>query len=64
MAENKQSLEMAGRQYVPSNDEAASFLGSALAETHEQVSDMYAEGTIEATVEHKNGSDFSLSPRE
>jgi len=61
MMENKQSLEIAGRQYDPSNDQSASFLGAALAETHEQVSDAYMEGTVEAAVDQENEPDIPLS---
>ncbi|ASS99694.1 MULTISPECIES: YozQ family protein [Geobacillus] len=64
MKEKKQPLEITGRQYDPSDYESDSFLGAALSETHEQVSDVYAEGTIEAAVDHENGSDIPLSPRE
>ncbi|MED3778181.1 YozQ family protein [Geobacillus stearothermophilus] len=74
MAENKQSLEVAGRQYDPSDYKSAAALGAGyksaaalgagLAETHEQVSDVYAEGTIEAAVEQENAPDIPLSPPE
>ncbi|AMX83851.1 hypothetical protein GS3922_09360 [Geobacillus subterraneus] len=64
MTENKQSLEIAGRQYDPSDYGSASFLGAALAETHEQVSDAYMEGTVEAAVDRENGPDIPLSQPE
>jgi hypothetical protein len=64
MTENKQSLEVAGRQYDPSDYKSVTALGAGLAETHEQVSDVYAEGTIEAAVEQENAPDIPLSPPE
>ncbi|MFC4184394.1 YozQ family protein [Saccharococcus thermophilus] len=64
MEKNEQS-QIAGKQYAPSDEEASSFFASAfasaLAETHEQVSDVYAEGTVEAVIDNAGGKDIPLS---
>jgi hypothetical protein len=60
MEKNEQS-QIAGKQYAPSDEEASSFFASALAETHEQVSDVYAEGTVEAVIDNAEGKDIPLS---
>jgi hypothetical protein len=59
--EKNEQLQIAGRQYEPSDEEASSFFTSALAETHEQVSDVYAEGTVEAVIDNVKGKDIPLS---
>ncbi|MBA2875200.1 YozQ family protein [Thermaerobacillus caldiproteolyticus] len=58
------SVKIAGRQYKPSDYECSSSLSSALATTHEQVSDVYTEGTIEAVVDDVNGKDIPIPVKE
>jgi hypothetical protein len=59
--EKNEQLQIAGRQYEPSDEEASSFFDAALAQTHEQVSDVYAEGTVEAVIDNVKGKDIPLS---
>ncbi|OQP01664.1 YozQ family protein [Geobacillus sp. 44B] len=59
--EKNEQLQIAGRQYEPSDEEESSFSASALAQTHEQVSDVYAEGTVEAVIDNVEGKDIPLS---
>ncbi|BBW95944.1 YozQ family protein [Geobacillus icigianus] len=53
------SLDVAERHDDPSAEPSASLLNAALAETHEQVSDVYMEGTIEAADQEKADTPFS-----
>ncbi|NNV06253.1 YozQ family protein [Geobacillus sp. C56-T2] len=55
MTENRRSLDVAERH----DDPSASLVNAALAETHEQVSDVYMEGTIEAADRKKANTPFS-----
>ncbi|WP_445614052.1 YozQ family protein [Geobacillus sp. YF-1] len=59
MTENRRSLDVIGRHADPSAEPSASLLNAALAETHEQVSDVYMEGTIEAGDRKKANPPFS-----
>jgi hypothetical protein len=51
----KESQEIAGRVYDPSDYKKTDQLSSGLAETHEQFSDAYMEGEIGAKADNKNG---------
>ncbi|MGZ0085474.1 DUF4025 domain-containing protein [Caldibacillus thermoamylovorans] len=59
MTETRRSLDVAGRHADPSAQPSASLLNAALAETHEQVSDVYMEGTIETGDREKADPPFS-----
>lgn len=47
---------LADKTYEPSDYQANTQLGQGLAETHEQVSDAYMEGTVDATIENDQGT--------
>jgi hypothetical protein len=51
----KESQEIAGRVFDPSDYQKTDQLSSGLAETHEQFSDAYMEGEIGAKSDNKNG---------
>jgi hypothetical protein len=63
--EKNEQLQIAGRQYEPSDEEASSFFATAFAatldQTHEQVNDVYTEGTVEAVIDNVEGKDIPLS---
>ncbi|WP_031410041.1 YozQ family protein [Geobacillus vulcani] len=61
MTKKKQPVAIAGQQYDPADGGDESFVYEALSETREQVSDVYAEGTVEAAVNQENGSNIPLS---
>lgn len=48
--------KLATKMYEPSDYQANTRLSQGLAETHEQVSDTYMEGTIDATIENYQGT--------
>lgn len=48
--------KLAAKMYEPSDYHANTQLGKGLAETHEQVSDAYMEGTVDATIENDQGT--------
>lgn len=48
----KDSTKLAGRNFKADDYNAADTLSSGLATTHEQVSDVYAEGDISAVIDH------------
>ncbi|MBL4954436.1 YozQ family protein [Neobacillus sp. OS1-32] len=52
--------EVAGSFYHPSYDHEHDQLSSGLAETHEQVSDVYAEGEIGAVIDNGTGKQVPL----
>jgi hypothetical protein len=60
---NNENLMVAGRNYDPSDYKSNSDLSSGLAMTHEQVSDAYVEGTVDAVIDDLNGKDVKI-PRE
>jgi hypothetical protein len=47
----QQSSEIAGRTYESSDYQKNDALSSGLAETHEQASDAYMEGTVDENME-------------
>jgi hypothetical protein len=64
MMTKQDSEKIAGRHYEPSDYKRSSSLSSALATTHEQVSDAYMEGTVEAVIDDANGKERAVSQRE
>ncbi|MFD1737793.1 YozQ family protein [Bacillus salitolerans] len=48
---SKENLEIAGRQFDPSDYEGESQLEQGLAITHEQAGDDYTEGTVDQLLE-------------
>lgn len=60
---DKENLNLAGRYYEVEDYNGNDQLSSGLATTHEQVSDAYMEGEINATIENVNGKDINI-PRE
>ncbi len=61
--DNKESLKIAGRQYHTKDYEQSDELSSALAQTHEQVSDAYYEGEIGAKIDENESGKESEIPR-
>lgn len=58
----KESQEIAGRVYDPSDYQKNDELSSGLAETHEQFSDVYMEGEIGAVIDQADGkSDIPIT---
>jgi hypothetical protein len=57
---NEDSKKLAGRYYEAKDYEREDTLSSGLAETHEQVSDTYTEGQVNAVIEDVNGKDIPL----
>lgn len=51
MKKETNSTEIAGKTYSPSDYQGKSQLEQGLAETHEQVSDDYHQGTIDQEIE-------------
>ncbi|KIV53236.1 hypothetical protein AM501_30120 [Aneurinibacillus migulanus] len=52
--------EIGNKTYETSDYQAKSQASGGLATTHEQVSDVYMEGTVEATIEHSENADGDL----
>ncbi|SEN57441.1 Protein of unknown function [Mesobacillus persicus] len=61
--ENKESLKLAGRQYHTKDYDRQDELSSGLAMTHEQVSDVYSEGEILATIDNTDDGKEIEIPR-
>jgi hypothetical protein len=57
------SNKLAEKNYEPSDYLKTSELSSGLAATHEQATDAYTEGTVDATIDNINGEDVKI-PRE
>jgi len=57
---NEDSKKLAGRYYEANDYEREDTLSTGLAETHEQVSDTYTEGQVNAVIEDVNGKDIPL----
>jgi hypothetical protein len=57
---NQEGMKIAGRQYEVENYKRKDELSAGLATTHEQVSDVYAEGQINAVIEDVNGEDIRI----
>lgn len=67
--QNKQGFStdenLANKHYEPADYKANNQLDKGMAETHEQVSDTYVEGTIDATIENYQGTGENAQiPRE
>ncbi|PKR86816.1 YozQ family protein [Heyndrickxia camelliae] len=54
------STQIAGKTYSPSDYLSNSDLSKGLAMTHEQVSDVYMEGTVDGVMENVEGEDIPL----
>lgn len=54
---NKDSLDVAGRVYEADDYKRTDPVSSALAKTHEQVSDTFMEGEIQPVINNVNGKD-------
>ncbi|EKN68386.1 Protein of unknown function (DUF4025) [Schinkia azotoformans MEV2011] len=52
--------EIAEKNYQPQDYTSKNELNSGLATTHEQVSDTYAEGTLEAKIDNVKGQDIEI----
>jgi hypothetical protein len=59
-----ESSQIAGRQYEVEDYKRQDQLSSGLATTHEQASDDYMEGTIDAMIEENVDDSESLSEKE
>ncbi|MDN4525876.1 YozQ family protein [Fictibacillus fluitans] len=57
---DQKSEEIAEKNYDPSDYSSQSETEQGLAITHEQVSDDYAEGTIDGVIENVEGKDVPL----
>ncbi|MBS4172153.1 YozQ family protein [Bacillus sp. FJAT-49736] len=66
MSDNKQDYQnldggkIADKTYDPSDYKGNSELSKGLATTHEQVSDVYVEGTVDGVMEDVAGDDIPL----
>lgn len=58
--ENKDSTNLAARTYSPEDYKRKDELSAGLATTHEQVSDSYMEGEINAVIDDVNGEDIPI----
>ncbi|MCQ6278928.1 YozQ family protein [Bacillus sp. EB600] len=59
----KDSQNLAGRVYEPSDYQKKDELSSGLAKTHEQFSDTYMEGEIGAVIDNENGKDIPIGKK-
>lgn len=57
---NEESAKIANRYFNPEDYQKEDQMSSALAETHEQVSDTFAEGEIKAVIDDVNGEDIPV----
>lgn len=57
---NEESSKLANRYFNPEDYKKEDQLSSALAETHEQVSDTFTEGEIKAVIDDVNGEDIPI----
>jgi hypothetical protein len=58
--EKQSSVEVAEKNYEPSDYQDASPLSTGLAVTHEQVSDTLTEGTIDGKIDDLDGKDAQI----
>ena len=56
----KENLKVAGKVYNPSDYKSNSVVSNGIAITHEQASDTWTEGTIEATIDDLNGENVKI----
>lgn len=59
---NSDSTKIANHYYTPDDYKKNDELSSALAITHEQVSDAYTEGEINGVIDAVDGKDIPLNP--
>ena len=57
---NEEALKLAGRTYDVQDYKRKDTLSSGLATTHEQVSDAYMEGEINAVIDNVDGKDIEI----
>lgn len=57
------SAKIANNYYTPDDYKKNDELSSALAVTHEQVSDAYTEGEINGVIDNVSGEDILLNPK-
>ncbi|MFS0643403.1 YozQ family protein [Siminovitchia sp. 179-K 8D1 HS] len=57
------SLRLAGRQYRNEDYQGRDRLSKGLAIIHEQISDVYMEGTIDGVMDDVDGENIDLSPK-
>ena len=57
---NEEALNLAGRTYDVQDYKRKDTLSSGLATTHEQVSDAYMEGEINAVIDNVDGKDIEI----
>ncbi len=60
MTHKEQSNKIAEKNYQSADYNSKNELDSGLATTHEQVSDTYTEGTLEAKIDNVNGQDIEI----
>lgn len=60
---NSDSTKIANHYYTPDDYKKNDELSSALAVTHEQVSDAYTEGEINGVIDDVDGEDIPLNPK-
>lgn len=60
MTHKEQSNKIAEKNYQSTDYNSKNELDSGLATTHEQVSDTYTEGTLEAKIDNVNGQDIEI----
>lgn len=57
---NKESMQLSDKHYDVKDYDARDQLSSGLAVAHEQVSDTYMEGTVDAKIELSNGEQIDI----
>jgi acetolactate synthase small subunit len=57
---NKDSLNLAGKVYDVKDYQEKDTLSSGLATTHEQASDAYMEGEVNAVIDNVDGKDIEV----
>ncbi len=55
-----ENLKIAGKTFDPADYQSNSLEAKGLAITHEQTSDTWTEGTIEAKIDDVNGKDIEI----
>ncbi|HZH59552.1 MAG TPA: YozQ family protein [Metabacillus sp.] len=58
--QNNESAKVAGKTYEVEDYKANDTLSSGLATTHEQVSDAYMEGEVNAVIDNVDGEDVQV----
>lgn len=60
LSDEKEVRKMTEKNYQPQDYTSKNEHDAGLATTHEQVSDTYIEGTVEATIDNVNGQDIKI----